>query len=58
MFALRAGPPQTVTFCAAHKKRQFAPAHAAGVRKGKVFLYAQGLICHIAKEGNRVSPTT
>jgi len=32
MFALRAGPPQTVTFCAAHKKRQFAPAHAAGVR--------------------------
>jgi len=31
MLALRAGPPQTVTFCAAHKKRQFAPAHAAGV---------------------------
>ena len=31
MLALRAGPPQTVTFCAAHKKRHFAPAHAAGV---------------------------
>ena len=32
MFALRAGPPQIVTFCAERKKRQFAPAHAAGVR--------------------------
>jgi hypothetical protein len=31
MFALRAGPPQLVTFCAAHKKRQFAAAHAVGV---------------------------
>jgi len=31
MLALRAGPPQIVTFCAAHKKRQLAPAHAAGV---------------------------
>ena len=30
MLALRAGPPQIVTFCAAHKKRQFASAHAAG----------------------------
>ena len=37
MFALRAGPPQLVTFCAAHKKRQFAAAHAVGVtRKGDV----------------------
>jgi hypothetical protein len=33
MFALRAGPPQVVTFGAKRKNRQLAPAHAAGVMK-------------------------
>jgi len=35
MIALRAGPPQTVTFCAAHKNRQFSPAMLRRYTKSK-----------------------